>query len=168
MRKATVFLLWFIFSLTFLVGIARAADKFAYIELRRIFDEYAKTKDYDKVLDQKETTYSSERDKKVNEIKQLQDKINLLSDKEKDAKSGDLQAKIKALQESDKNKLTDLRKESNEKRMEIMKDIETTIKEYSEKEGYTVVFNEVGVLYNAKSLDITDKVMDALNKGYKK
>lgn len=168
MNRLTAILLGAIFSFTVLTGTALAADKFAYVELRRLFDEYAKTKDYDKVLSQKETVYTGERDKKVNEIKQLQDKLSLLSDKEKDAKSGDLQTKVKALQETDKQKLTDLRKESNEKRIEIMKDIETTIKQYAEKEGYTVIFNEVGVLYNAKSMDITDKVLDVLNKGYRK
>jgi len=168
MKRTTVSLLLFMFVFSFLAGVAQAADKFAYIELRRIFDEYSKTKDYDKVLEQKESAYSGERDKKVNEIKQIQDKIGLLSDKEKNAKSGDLQAKIKVLQETDRQKLADLRKESNEKRVEIMKDIEAAIKAYSEKEGYTVVFNEVGVLYNVKSLDITDKVLDVLNKGYKR
>lgn len=168
MKRTAAFLLSVMFVFGFLAGIAQAADKFAYIELRRVFDEYSKTKDYDKVLEQKENVYSGERDKKVNEIKQLQDKIGLLSDKEKDTKSGDLQTKIKSLQETDRQKLADLRKESNEKRVEIMKDIEAAIKTYSEKEGYTFVFNEVGVLYNIKSTDITDKVLDVLNKGYKK
>lgn len=168
MKRVTIIFWGLIFSLSILVSTVNAADKFAYIELGRIFNEYNKTKDYDKVLSDKENLYGIERDKKVDEVKQLQDKMNLLSDKEKEAKKTDLETKVKNLQDFDRQKQTDLRKESNEKRVEIMKDIDTTIKQYAGKEGYTLVFNEVGVVYNAKGLDITDKIIEILNKGYKK
>jgi outer membrane protein len=151
-----------------LAGVAYAAEKFAYVELGRIFKEYNKTKDYDKVLGDKENVYETEREKKVAEVKQMQDKMNLLSDKEKESKRIDLEAKVKAFQELDRQKLTDLRKESDEKRVEILKDIETTIKQYAQKEGYTLIFNEVGVTYNIKALEITDKILEILNSGYKK
>ncbi|MDD5166853.1 MAG: OmpH family outer membrane protein [Candidatus Omnitrophica bacterium] len=168
MRKATVvFLTVFCFTMI-LAGVASAADKFAYVDLSRVFNDYKKTKDFDKVLADKESAYETERNKKVADIKQYQDKMNLLSDKEKEAKRGDLETKIKILQEGDRQKQVDLRKEFNEKRAEVLKDIDNTIKQLAEKGGYTLVFNEAGVLYNAKNLDITDEVLNALNKGYKK
>lgn len=168
MRKATVVFWGVIFGLTILSARSEAAEKFAYVELRKLFNEYSKTKDYDKELGDKENAYTAEREKKVNEIKQFQDKMNLLSDKEKEAKTKELEAKIKTLQDFDREKQTDLRKESDEKRAEIMKDIDTTIKQFAEKEGYALVFNEVGVAYNVKSYDITAKIIDVLNKGSKK
>jgi Skp family chaperone for outer membrane proteins len=151
-----------------LAGVAYAAEKFAYVDLSRIFSEYAKTKDYDKTLGDKESLYSAERDKKVSEVKSFQDKMNLLSEKEKEAKKADLERKIKTLQEFDRQKQADLRKEQDEKMKEILKDIEEATKKYSEKEGFTLVFNDRVLVYQNKSLDITDKIIEILNKEYKK
>jgi outer membrane protein len=152
----------------FFAGAARAAEKFGYVDLSRTFNEYNKTKDFDKVLNEKETAFTAERDKKVAEVKALQDKVNLLSDKEKEAKKPDIEAKIKALQEYDRQKQTDLRKEQDDRMKEVLKDIEEAVKKYSEKEGYTMVFNDRVLIYQAKDMDITDKIIDILNKGYKK
>ena len=166
MKKAVALAL----ALTLCVGVvyAQAADKFGYINLSRIFSEYPKTKDYDKLLTDKETAYTADVDKKAAEIKQFGDKFNLLSDKEKQAKKGELESKIKGFKDYKRQKEADLRKDLTDKKGEIIKDIETVIKQYSEKEGFTLVFNEVGAVYNAKSTDITDKVLEILNKGYKK
>jgi Skp family chaperone for outer membrane proteins len=51
---------------------------------------------------------------------------------------------------------------------EIFKDIEEAVKQYAEKEGYTLVFNDRVFVYQTKNMDITDKALDILNKGYKK
>ena len=156
------------FCLCFWLRPTMAAEKFAYVDLSRIFSEYEKTKDYDKVLTYKEGVYSKDREKKVNEIKQFQDKMNLLSDKEKETKKDDLESKIKTLQDYDRQKQTDLRKEQDEKMKEILKDIEDTVKQYAEKEGYTMVFNDRVLVYQNKTMDITDQIVALLNKGYKK
>lgn len=166
-RKGLVSLGLFLFFL-FLVTNVFAAEKFAYVDLSRLFSEYAKTKEFDKILGDKQSAYETERNKKVSEVKQFQDKMNLLSDKEKEAKKSELDAKLKTLSDFDRQKTTDLRKEQDEKMKEILKDIEDAVKRYAEKEGYILVFNDRVLVYQTKNLDITDKVMDILNKGYKK
>ncbi len=145
-------------------GTANAADKFGYVDLSKVFSEYSKTKEYDKTLGDKEAVYTAEREKKINEIKQLQDKFNLLSDKEKESKKGELENKVKDIQEYDRQKQTDLRKEQDDKMKELLKDIEDTIKQYAAKEGYTMVFNDRVLVYQAKELDITDKIVELINK----
>ncbi len=163
--KRTGVLFWaIILGLTLLVGVANAAEKFAYVDLTKIFSEYSKTKEYDKVLGDKQTAYESERDKMVSEIKGFQDKMNLLSDKEKAAKKGDLENKVKNLQEFDRQKQGDLRKEQDERMKELLKDINDAIKQYAEKEGYIMVFNDRVLVYQDKSLDITAKVIEIVNK----
>lgn len=147
---------------------AAEKDKFAYVDLSRIFSEYGKTKEYDKALTEKESVFNTERQKKVDEVKQIQDKLNLLSDKEKEAKKPELEGKIKSLQGFDQQKQTDLRKEQDEKMKEIFKDIEGAVKQYAEKEGLTMVFNDRVLVYENKSMDITEKIIESLNKGYKK
>ena len=167
MRKTVVGLLGVVFVLTIFMGLSYAADKFAYIDLSRTFSEYGKTKDFDKVLTDKETSYTTERDAKVEEVKKLQDKLSLLSEKEKESKTNEIETKTKNLQDYDRQKQTDLRKEQDEKMKELLKDIEGAVKTYAEKEGITLVFNDRVLVYQTKSLEITDKIIEILNKGYK-
>jgi Skp family chaperone for outer membrane proteins len=168
MRKSAIVLCGCILSFVLFLGVAQAADKFGYVDLSRSFSEYGKTKDYDKVLGDKEAAYTADRDQKIADIKQFQDKMNLLSDKEKETKKTELETKVKALQDYDRQKQADLRKEQDEKMKEILKDIEDAVKKYSEKEGYTMVFNDRVLVYQTKDMDITDKILEILNKNYKK
>jgi Skp family chaperone for outer membrane proteins len=168
MKKAKVSILGMIFCFTIFVGVSFAADKFAYVDISKVFTEYNKTREYDKVLLDKENTYSTEREKKVSEIKDFQNKLNLLSEKEKETKKSDLEGRVKSLQDFDRQKQTDLRKEQDEKMKDILKDIDVMIKQYAEKEGYTLVFHDKALVYQSKNLDITDKILEGLNKGYKK
>ncbi|MDD5130565.1 MAG: OmpH family outer membrane protein [Candidatus Omnitrophica bacterium] len=167
MKKIAVVFGGMVMSLILLAGSAHAADKFAYIDLSRAFGEYNKTKGYDKTLTDKEKVYTEERDKKVADLKAFQDKLSLLNDKEREAKGSELQTKVKEFQENDRKKQGDLRKEQDEKMKEILKDIEDAVKKYSEKEGYTMVFNDRVLVYQTKSMDITDQIIAILNGGKK-
>lgn len=155
-------------SLVMLVGVSMAAEKFAYVDLSKIFSEYGKTKDFDKSLGEKEEIYTKERETKVGEIKKLQDKINLLSDQEKEEKRSSLEDKAKSLQDYDRQQQTDLRKEQDERMKELMKDIEGAISKYAKKEGYSFIFNDRVLVYQDQAFNITDQIVDILNKGYKK
>jgi len=167
MKKKAVVLWATIMGLVLLVGSAQAADKFAYVDLSRSFSEYTKTKGYDKTLSDKEKVYTDERDKKVADLKAFQDKLSLLNDKEREAKGAELQTKVKEFQDFDRTKQADLRKEQDGKMKEILKDIEEAVKKYSEKEGYTLVFNDRVLVYQTKSMDITDQIIAILNGGKK-
>ncbi len=163
MRKAAVVLSGMIIGLVLFLSSAQAADKFAYIDLSRTFSEYNKTKGYDKTLSDKEKNYTDERDKKVADLKAFQDKLSLLNDKEREAKGAELQAKVKDFQDYDRQKQADLKKEQEEKMKEILKEIEEAVKKYSEKEGYTLVFNDRVLVYQTKSMEITNQVIAILN-----
>lgn len=167
MKKLCLALAGVFFCCSLLNTTAQAAEKMGYVDLSRLFDEYKKTKDYDKTLANKSDTYENERKKQVDEVKDLQSKLNLMSDKEKESKMKEYEKKVKDLQEFDRQQQTDLRKEFTEKKAEIIKDIESAIKAFAEKEGYTLIFNEVGVLHHVKSLEVTDQVLELLNKGKK-
>ena len=168
MRKATVVLGSAVMGLALFVSSALAADKFAYIDLSRTFSEYSKTKGYDKNLSDKEKAYTEERDKKVADLKAFQDKLSLLNDKEREAKGAELAAKAKEFQDDDRTKQEVLRKEQDEKMKEILKDIEEAVKKYSEKEGYTLVFNDRVLVYQTKSMEITSQIIAILNTPGKK
>lgn len=162
MRKSGLFLALLVMG-ALTTGYAYAADKVATMDVARTFSEYYKTKDYDKVLGEKEGVYQTEREKMINDVKALQDKMNLLADKEKEAKKKDLEEKIKGLQEFDKTKMTDLRKDQEERMKELIKDINDAVKQYANKEGFTMVYNDKVFAYVDKSYDVTDKVIAILN-----
>jgi len=69
------------------------------------------------------------------------------------------------LQEYDRQKQADLRKEQDEKMREILKDIEDAVKQYAAKEGYTMVFNDRVLVYQGPSLNITDESDDDPQQG---
>lgn len=153
-----------VFGLIFSSSVFAAEPKFAFIDFAKVFGEYSKTKEYDKAFKEKQNTYESGREKLVSEIKQFQDKLNLLSDKEKEGKKGELEAKIRNLQEFDRQNQTDLRKEQEEKLKELVKDIEDAVKQYAEKEKITFVFHDKALAYADTSLDITTQVSEIVNK----
>ncbi len=167
MKKIAVVLIGLVIGLALFTGNALAADKLGYIDLSRTFSEYNKTKTYDKVLSDKEKIYTDERDKKVAELKALQDKMSLLNDKEREAKGAELQTKVKAFQEYDNQKQAELKKEQDLKMKEILKDIEEAVKKYSQKEGYTLVFNDRVLVYQTKSMEITNPIIAILNSSSK-
>jgi len=168
MRRALLAVWGMVVGMFVFTGVVSAADyKFAYVDITRVFSDYNKTKEYDKLLGSKEDGYTKDREKRVAEIKQYQDKLSLLSDKEKAAKKTEFESKLKVLQDFDREKQTDLRKEQDDKMKEILKDIEDVVKKYAEKEGVTFVFNDRVLVYQDKKLDISDKIIEELNKTYK-
>jgi outer membrane protein len=152
--------------LAIFAGACHAADKLGYVDLGRLFDEYNKTKAYDKVLEDKQKVYETERDKKVNDLKALQSKIDILSEKEKEAKKPEFDTKVKALQEYQRVQETELRKDRDDKMKEILKDIEKAVGEYAKKENFTMIFNDRVLVYQDQSMDITEPALKILQSYY--
>lgn len=168
MKKQIICLLGLVFGFMLVTTPLLAADKIGYIDLMRIAREYTKAQDYKKALDDKESSYKVEIDKKANELKQYQEKMNLLSDKEKEAKREEFDSKVKTLDDFVQQKRADLSKLDFDNTKEILKEIEDAVKQYAEKEGYSLVMDDRVLIYETKSMDITDKIIEILNKGYVK
>jgi len=164
MKKLLLILAGAFAGLIIMTSSVYAESKLAYIDLSRAFSEYNKTKDYDKKLTDKENSYITERDKKLGEFNTLKDKFALLNDKDKEAKKGELESKAKALKDFVTQKEEALRKEQEESMKEILKDIQDAVKSHAEKSDITVVFNDRVLVYQTKSMDITDNIIAILNK----
>lgn len=168
MKRLNVIFLWVgIFCLSVLMGAANAADKFGYIDVMRTATEYNKAKSYNKKLEDKKASYQVDVDKKANEIKQVEDKYNLMSDKEKEAKKADLQEKYKGFENFVQQKQVDLRKQDLENTKEVVDDIKKAITDYAQKKSYTMVFDQRVLLLENKGMDITEDIIKNLNNGYK-
>ncbi|MFZ5801091.1 MAG: OmpH family outer membrane protein [Candidatus Omnitrophota bacterium] len=147
---------------------AQEAMRFAYVDLSRLFDEYYKTKEYDEILSGKAKVKEEERGKIINVIKDLQAKLALVSDKEKDKLQSQLDAKMKSLEEFDREATADLRKQRDELLREVLKDIEKVVRDYAQKEKYDFIFNDRILLYGDDGYDITQPLIKILNEKAKK
>lgn len=140
-----------------------AETRIATIDLSRAFDEFKKTKEADKTLQAKGSEKKAERDKKIAEIKKLKDELELLSDKGKQEKQALIDQKVKELQEFDREVRDSLRQERDQMVQEILRHIDQTIKNYGDKNGYTLILNDRVLLYKEKTLDVTNDIIELLN-----
>jgi Skp family chaperone for outer membrane proteins len=141
--------------------------KVAYVDLSRMFDEYEKTKAYDKVLEADNTKFQEERNKKIDKIKELQGKLAVLKDEEKAKAEKDMETLKNEVLEFDRTKRTDLTKARDEKVREILLEIEKLTSEYAKKENITYVLNDRVLVYGAEGMNITEAILKALNDAYK-
>ena len=168
MKSSKFYFLFILFAIfTFAAStpaVAQGLEKIGYVDLSRLFDEYYKTKDYDKVLEQKHKTFEEERQVKVDKIQESIGKLGLLADDKK----ADLESNIEEMKaevlEYDRQKRTDLTKERNEKIREILLEIEKVVSDYAQKEKYSVILNDRVLIYGNQTFDLTEEILKVLNK----
>lgn len=169
-KTVTTAVLALVFSIAgiFLFGGTCLAEKMAYVDLAVVFDGYEKTKNYDVKLESSRKAEQEKIDKKVEEIKTLQDKLPLLSEGEKKTKQEEVDKLARDLQEYQRNTETNLVKERNDKLEDVLKDIQKIVEEVAKQEKYDLIVNERALLYGNDKLDISDVILKKLNEKYKK
>lgn len=167
MKRFLVFALIsiFLFSISGL-AIAESQGKIGFIDLSRAFDEYQKTKDFDKELEKKGDVKQDEREKLVQEIRKMREELELMNKTAREKKEVDIEARIKTLQDFDQEAKNDLIKERDDMVSDILKEMNDVIKTYGEKEGYSIILNDKVLLYGDKSMDITGEIIKVLNEAY--
>ena len=143
-------------------------DKIGYVDLAKVFDEYQKTKQFDKSLEAKGASKQTERDAMVAGIKKLRDEAELLSAKAKEDKQAAIDEKIKALQEYDRTTRDGLRRERDGMVRDILKEIEVVIQDFGKSQGYSYIFNDRVLVYKVEGSDLTNQVIKSLNDSYAK
>ncbi|MFH1046379.1 MAG: OmpH family outer membrane protein [Candidatus Omnitrophota bacterium] len=148
--------------------IAQAQEiKIGYINLKKLLDDYKKVADGEGVLLKQAEGKNAEREKMVNDIKALREKIELMDEKQKVAKQTELDDKVKALQDYTYQTRADLRQDRDEKFREIMQEIKTVIEEYGKSNNYNLILDDTLILYKQETLDVTEPVVKMLNERYK-
>lgn len=142
--------------------------KVGYVDLSRLFDEYYKTKDYDKVLEERTKTFEADRNEKIEKIRESQGKIGLLKDNEKAKLEDEIEEMKASLLEYDRQKKTDLTKDRNEKIREILLEIEKVVSDYADKEKYSIILNDRVLIFGNETYNLTEDVLSILNEGQKK
>ena len=145
-------------------GVFAEDAKLGFINMRKVFYEYKKTKDFNKKLEAEDEKAKEEIDKKTKNIKKLRDKIDLLSEEARAKKEPELRDKIKELDEYRKEKVEGFIREKDEMFKEIREDILAVTGEYAKKNEYNIVFDEAVFVYASEKYELTDDILKELNK----
>lgn len=166
--KKTFFGLFFllIFSLSSEAGFSKEL-KIGYVNTIKVFNEYEKTKDYEKLLETEKDKKEKEISAKKDEIKKMQDKLSLLKEDKQEEERKKISEKIKEYRQLQNEALISLKKQRDTKMKEILEDIEAVIKEYAKEKSFDIIFSEGALLYGKKSFDITDVILKEVNKKYR-
>ncbi len=153
---------------SFGISFSAYAEKTAYVDVAKVFDQYEKTKKFDQQLAEMGKEKQTVRDSLVLDVRRLKDEMALLSDSGKGEKQLLVDKKLRELQEFDRG----AQKELGEKRegiiKDVFKDIDDVIKVYGQKNNYDFIFNERLMLFRNDKYDITDEILGELNAQYKK
>lgn len=169
MRSKYVVLAFIVFALYF--GCSQAATyaaSYAFVDVAKVFDEYQKTKDNDKTLQEAGKAKEAEREAKVNEIRKMKDELELLSDDAKKSKQEAIDAKVRELQEFDLAVRKDLGEKRDQIVREIFNDIDQVVQKYGKEKKLDFVINDKALLYQDQKLNVTEEILSEVNKGYKK
>ena len=147
---------------------AEAGQKYAFVDIAKIFDGYQRTKDQDKILQDAGKQKESERDKLVTSIRQMKDELALLQGDAKTKKQDVMDGKVRELQEFDLEAKRKLGEQRNQIVKEIFKTIDEVVQRYGERKGFDFIFNERALLYRNARYDVTEEVLKEINDDYAK
>jgi len=164
-KKGFVFLLAAVLTFCFAgKSFAQATGlKIGYVGLNRVFDQYQKTNEFDKVLEQESTQYKKDRNDLLGKIQDAERKLILLKEEDRAKLADQIEKDKQSLLEFDQKKQTELRKERDDKVREILLEIEGVVKDYAQKEKYDIILNDRVLIYGSDTLDLTQKILDLLN-----
>jgi outer membrane protein len=142
--------------------------KIGYVDVFKIFNEYEKTKEYDKKLEEKKNTAEKDLEKKKESLEKMQTKLDVLKAEEKTKEQAKITDAVKEYRELERKTFFDIKKERDDKMKEIVEDINKIIEDYAQKNGFDLIVNQNALLYGAKVMDITTTILDIANSKYKK
>lgn len=137
-------------------------SKIRYVDTEKLVKEYQGYIDVDNQLKAKGEQFSAKYQQMENDLKaQLQERK--ISEK-------DLQKKYQELSMAYQQEGGILQKESEERSSKIIEEVKDFVKEYAKKNSFSFIFgsNESGnVLYGDEKYNITEEMIEAINKDYK-
>ena len=179
-------------ALTMTVALHAAEVKIAVVDIKKVFDEYEKTKTVEIKLNQQAEVfreYSAQLEQQYKNIrKQYEDARDdsqniAYSAAERENKRlkaqqlyESLMLKEQELKSYRESRQTQIRDMSAKLRDEVIEEIRRAVHNKAVLEGYTIVIDKSGkstsdvgfVIYVQPNLDITESVIQDLNRGYRK
>jgi len=170
-------------------AVQAAGLSLAFVDMDRVFSEYYRTKLADAQLKEQADKFTEQRDELVQKLQDLRKEFNQartaaqdgsLSAEARRAKQDEAEKLLVQIREEESNlrefeqtrqkQLTD---QGRRMRNRIVEQIREAVEDYARTEGFAAVLDYSGdsmngvpvVLYVHRSVDITDEVIELLNKG---
>ncbi|MEA3436472.1 MAG: OmpH family outer membrane protein [Thermodesulfobacteriota bacterium] len=168
-----IFAVIFISTFVFIFS-SNAADvaKIGVVDFQRIFKNSSAGKALQAELKGQFNKMQAELETKKSEIEEIQKNIErqaaVMSKDVREEKKRELQIKIYDFKNLEKKYRSELRKDERIKLMKIQDKALIIAQEIGKKEGYLIIIDKSVAIYVPKTLDLTDKVIQEYNAGYKK
>lgn len=138
-------------------------EKVGFVDLRRAFYDYDKTKKLEGDLNSATQEKQAKRNKDVEAITKMRDESELLTGDAKKKKQEEIEKKLMELQDSDKVIRQELLNKKNDMFRAVIDDIQKVVADMGEKEKYDFILDSRSIMYNSKEYDLTDEVLKRLN-----
>ncbi|MFH1644954.1 MAG: OmpH family outer membrane protein [Candidatus Omnitrophota bacterium] len=142
--------------------------KIAYVDMAKIFDSYTKTAEQDEELSKKSEVKQQERDKMVERIRNMKEELDLLNVSQRELKQEQIDREIRSLQGFDRDAREMLRDERDTMVRNILREIDSIIKDYAAQNNYSMIFNDKILIYSEEKYDISEQIIKILNSRYKR
>jgi outer membrane protein len=163
------------FFLIFAFAISsNAADvaKIGVVDIKRVLDNSTAGKEAQAELTKQGKKMQGELEKRKAEIEEIQKNIErqaaVMSKDAREQKKRDLQIKLYDFKNIENKYRSELRISEREKSIKIQKEVLRIAREIGKKEGYLIIIDKSIAIYVPNTLDLTDKVIQEYNAGYKK
>jgi len=163
MKIAIVFVLMFvIFSIK--ASFVMAEDgKVGYVDLRKAFYEYDRTKAMKDSIDDLTEERQVKRDKMIEAISKMRDEAEMLTGAAKEKKMKQVNDKSIEIQDFEREARQELLGKENDMFKEVVKDIQEVVENMGKVGGYDYIFDSRNIMYANKKFELTEKVIEKLN-----
>ena len=138
--------------------------KIGYVDLRKAFYEYKKTKTMEDQLNKLAEGIQKKRDNKINELTKLRDKAELLSGDKRTQQEQVINQKLQELQAFDQETRQDLFNKKNDMFRSVIDEIQTVVEDMGKSGGYDYILDSRNVMFSQEKYDLTADVIKRLNK----
>ncbi|RZI42507.1 OmpH family outer membrane protein [Herbaspirillum sp. HC18] len=147
-------------------GVLAQESKVGFVSTERIFREAAPAKAAQAKIEQEFSRRDKELQEMASRLKSMSDKLDkdaaVLSESDRLKRQRELSDLDKDFQRKQREFREDLNQRRNEELAVVLERTNKVIKQIAESEKYDIVFQEA--VYASPRIDITDKVLKALNK----
>ncbi|WBL22383.1 OmpH family outer membrane protein [Zunongwangia sp. HRR-M8] len=148
-------------------------EKTAYVDTTRVIQDYKEMKDVESKFEARRDSLTQlitgPQQQFQKEVQEYQQGMSSMSASQRQAKEQELQQKGQQLQQQQQMIGQQLRTDSDSAIEEVVDKVKDFVADYGKENGYTYIFgsNEsANIMYAKEGLDITDEVLEELNKTY--
>ncbi|NAS32832.1 OmpH family outer membrane protein [Flavobacteriaceae bacterium R38] len=151
----------------------QSSTNLVYVDVNKLLDGYERTKVEREAFTKKATTLKSNVDSLVvnwqTELKTYEKERSSMSKKEIELKQQLLSNKQQQINNYQQAIQKQIQEEEQKSTQTVINDINDYIKTYGKEHGHKIIFGASGagnIMYASESTDLTEKVLEGLNKNY--